>query len=170
MNYLCSKDNLNWSGRSGRDHMVVGFITTYAISAYYHWRCEFESRSGEVTFNRSMGLSWYSGFLHKKKKKTWPPRYSWNIVESGVKHGWVPAVRLKYDQSWNIIIRHPRFFTIVYIYIYISYKTTFFQKYILKLSLGRYLWNVFQDTQNSLNWICLSDSNFCVHGLCFLVI
>ena len=105
-----------------------------------------------------------------KKKKTWPPRYSWNIVESGVKHGWVPAVRLKYDQSWNIIIRHPRFFTIVYIYIYISYKTTFFQKNILKLSLGRYLWNVFQDTQNSLNWICLSDSNFCVHGLCFLVI
>jgi hypothetical protein len=25
----------------------------------------------------------YSGFLHKK---SWPPRYSWNIVESGVKH------------------------------------------------------------------------------------
>jgi hypothetical protein len=29
-------------GRRGRDRMVVGFITTYAIS------CEFESRSGEV--------------------------------------------------------------------------------------------------------------------------
>ena len=26
--------------------MVVGFTTTYAISAYYHWCCEFESRSG----------------------------------------------------------------------------------------------------------------------------
>jgi hypothetical protein len=25
--------------------MVVGFYTTYAISAYHHW-CEFESRSG----------------------------------------------------------------------------------------------------------------------------
>jgi hypothetical protein len=24
------------SGRRSRDHMVVGFITTYAISAYYH--------------------------------------------------------------------------------------------------------------------------------------
>ena len=23
-------------GRRGRDHMVVGFITTYAISAYHH--------------------------------------------------------------------------------------------------------------------------------------
>ena len=26
--------------------MVVGFKTTYAISAYYHWCCEFKSRSG----------------------------------------------------------------------------------------------------------------------------
>jgi hypothetical protein len=32
-------------GRRGRDRMVVGFITTYAISAYHHWCCEFESRS-----------------------------------------------------------------------------------------------------------------------------
>ena len=28
------------------DHTVVGFTTTYAISAYHHWCCEFESRSG----------------------------------------------------------------------------------------------------------------------------
>jgi hypothetical protein len=28
-----------------RDGMVVGFTTTYAISAYHHWCCEFESRS-----------------------------------------------------------------------------------------------------------------------------
>jgi hypothetical protein len=27
-------------------HMVVGFTTTYAISAYHNWCCEFESRSG----------------------------------------------------------------------------------------------------------------------------
>ena len=33
-------------GRCGRDRMVVGFTTTYAISAYHHWCCEFESRSG----------------------------------------------------------------------------------------------------------------------------
>ena len=33
-------------GCSGRDHMVVGFTTTYAISAYPHWCCEFESQSG----------------------------------------------------------------------------------------------------------------------------
>ena len=28
--------------------MVVGFITTYAISAYHHKRSEFESRSSEM--------------------------------------------------------------------------------------------------------------------------
>ena len=33
-------------GCCGRDRMVVGFTTTYAISAYHHWCCEFESRSG----------------------------------------------------------------------------------------------------------------------------
>jgi len=33
-------------GRRGRDRMVVGFTTTYAICAYHHWCCEFESRSG----------------------------------------------------------------------------------------------------------------------------
>ena len=30
----------------GRDGMLAGFTTTYAISAYHHWCCELESRSG----------------------------------------------------------------------------------------------------------------------------
>jgi hypothetical protein len=34
--------------RRGRDHIAVGFMTTYAISAYGHKSCEVESRSGEV--------------------------------------------------------------------------------------------------------------------------
>ena len=34
--------------RHGRNRMAVGILTTYAISAYHHERCEFESRSGEV--------------------------------------------------------------------------------------------------------------------------
>jgi hypothetical protein len=33
-------------GRRGRDRIIVGFKTIYAISAYHHWCCEFESRSG----------------------------------------------------------------------------------------------------------------------------
>ena len=32
--------------RRGRDRMTVGFTTTDAISAYHHWCCEIESRSG----------------------------------------------------------------------------------------------------------------------------
>ena len=31
--------------RRGRDRMVVGFATTYAINAYHYQSCEFESRS-----------------------------------------------------------------------------------------------------------------------------
>ena len=43
-------------GREGRsscgcDGMVVGFITTYVISAYHHLRCEFESRSWRGMLN-----------------------------------------------------------------------------------------------------------------------
>ena len=33
-------------GHRGRDRIVVGFATTYAISAYYYLCCEIESRSG----------------------------------------------------------------------------------------------------------------------------
>jgi len=39
--------NYQW-GRPGRDPMVVGFTTTYAISAYHHLRCECEPRSDEM--------------------------------------------------------------------------------------------------------------------------
>ena len=33
-------------GRRGRDRMVVGFTTSYAISAYHHWCRKLESRRG----------------------------------------------------------------------------------------------------------------------------
>ena len=33
------------AGCCGHDRMVVGFTTTYTISAYHHYRCELESRS-----------------------------------------------------------------------------------------------------------------------------
>jgi hypothetical protein len=49
-NYWTQYDNQPMSqictrGCHGRYHMVDGFTTTYAISAYHHWCCEFESRS-----------------------------------------------------------------------------------------------------------------------------
>ena len=38
---------LTWNpGFAPGDRMLVGFTTTYAISVYHHWCCEFESRSG----------------------------------------------------------------------------------------------------------------------------
>jgi hypothetical protein len=33
-------------GRPGRGRIVIEFTTTYAVRAYHHFRCEFESRSG----------------------------------------------------------------------------------------------------------------------------
>jgi hypothetical protein len=36
---------VNRMGHHGHDHMVVGLTTTYAISAYHHYSCEFESHS-----------------------------------------------------------------------------------------------------------------------------
>ena len=35
-------------GHHGLGHMVVGFTTTHAISAYHHYNFEFESRSWQV--------------------------------------------------------------------------------------------------------------------------
>ena len=73
--------------------MVVGFTTTYAISAYHHWCCEFESRSGrgiqQYVIKFVSDLRQVGGFLRVllfPPPKNWPPRYNWNIVESGVKH------------------------------------------------------------------------------------
>ena len=40
-------------GRHGRDYMVIGSTTTYAISAY-HQCCKFELRSGEVYFDTTL--------------------------------------------------------------------------------------------------------------------
>ena len=76
----------------GRDRMVVRFTTTYALGASHHWCCEFESRSGwseqlmwwsmSVTCDRSV-VSLGPPVSSTNKTPTW---YSWNIVESGVKH------------------------------------------------------------------------------------
>jgi len=44
-NMTCSRHDNFMLNYNGRDRMVVGFTTTYAISAYHHWCCEFESRS-----------------------------------------------------------------------------------------------------------------------------
>ena len=88
----CNQSEIRLREHRGRDSMVIGFTTTYAISAYHNWCCEFESRSGRVqhyvvslsvTHDKSVVFSGSSDFLHQLN---WPPRYNWNIVESGIKH------------------------------------------------------------------------------------
>jgi hypothetical protein len=43
---LIYSDVIQRRDRRSRDRMVVGFTTIFAISAYHHCCCEFESRSG----------------------------------------------------------------------------------------------------------------------------
>ena len=63
-------------GRRGR--MVVGFTTTYGISAYHHWCCEFESWSGRGV--QHCVIKFLSDLRQVDR------RYNRNIVESAVKH------------------------------------------------------------------------------------
>jgi hypothetical protein len=94
-------------GRRGRDRMVVGFTTTYAISAYHHLCCEFQSRSGRgvqhYVIKFVSDLRQVRSFL---RVLLFPPpikrhsRYSGNIVESGVKH---QQTSYKFDLIYNDI-------------------------------------------------------------------
>ena len=63
-NTFVSLSYIPYGGRRGRDRMVVGFTTTYAISAYHHWWCEFESRTERgVQHNASQWFAtgwWFS--------------------------------------------------------------------------------------------------------------
>ena len=88
--------------------MVVGFTTAYiyAISADHHWCCEFEYISimqGECTTLCDKVCQWlatgpggseFGNFVItlispgppvSSTNNNLPPRYSWNIVESGAK-------------------------------------------------------------------------------------
>ena len=38
----------------GRNRMVVGFTATYAISAYHHWYCQYESLSGQGVLDSAL--------------------------------------------------------------------------------------------------------------------
>jgi hypothetical protein len=67
--------------RRGRDRMVVGF-TTYVISAYHHWCCEIESRSGRGAQHYVVkfvsALQQVGGFLRIFR---FPPPIKLNITE-----------------------------------------------------------------------------------------
>ena len=82
---------MNRRGHRIHDRMVVRFTTTYAVSAYHHWCCEFESRtSTNKTYHHDYG-------------------YNWNIVESAVNHH-------KTNQSQPSMIRGERWLFIFFSY------------------------------------------------------
>ena len=61
------KINGGWRGR-----MVVRFTTTYAISAYHHYSCEFEPHTRRGVLDTTLCdkvRQWQGGFLHQK---IWP--------------------------------------------------------------------------------------------------
>jgi len=79
----------------GCDRMVVGLTTTYAICAYHHWCCGFDSRSGRcvqhyviqfVSNLRQLGRWFSPGTPVSSTNKTDRHGYNWNIIASGVKH------------------------------------------------------------------------------------
>jgi hypothetical protein len=76
----------------GRDRIVVEFTTTYAIGAYHHWCCEFDSRSGRdvqhYVIEFVSDLRQVSGFLlvlRFPQPIKLMPQYNWNIVPELVK-------------------------------------------------------------------------------------
>jgi len=85
-------------GHRGRDLMAVGFTTTYAISAYHHKCCEFESRSSELYSIQHYMIKFVSDFAAGRRFSPGTPvsstnktdchntLYNLNIVESGIKH------------------------------------------------------------------------------------
>ena len=90
LNFLCvSLSHSDTRGRSDRDRMVVGFITTYEISAYHDSICEFEPLSWRGVIDTTLcdkvcqwvaaGRCYSPGTPISFIKKNWPPRYNWNI-------------------------------------------------------------------------------------------
>ena len=45
LHLFCFVSLLHTGGSRGRDHMLIGFATSFATSAYHHQSCDFESRS-----------------------------------------------------------------------------------------------------------------------------
>jgi len=62
--YICLTSNLIFTGRRGRDRMVVGFTTIYAISAYQNYVVSSNPTHGEhYVIKFVSNLQQVSGFL-----------------------------------------------------------------------------------------------------------
>ena len=124
--FLCIiKFQIKQRGRCGCDRMVVGFTTTYTISVYHHWCCEFESRSGQgvqqyvIQFvndlRQDSGFLWDIQNKFGKLEQKGSPMHMWLfIIESGVKSHYV------IDQSLIIICDVKKVFKAIGLEMYSS--------------------------------------------------
>jgi hypothetical protein len=99
-------------------------VSIYAISAYHHWCCEFESRSGwgvqHYVEMFGIDLRQISGFLHVLR---FPPLRGMHIIHSNMtkdifsQKNWFAQImvgEVKFNFSINIMIRSfPQFSTII---------------------------------------------------------
>jgi hypothetical protein len=112
-------------GSHGCDRMVVGFTTTYAISAYHSWCCGFDCRSGRCVQHYVImfvsDLQQLCGFL------------------------WFPAPIKLTAMIYRDV---PKVFDHCDFLLYISCKTTFFKNIIPKSTLVRFWWFFYQQKQN----------------------
>jgi hypothetical protein len=112
--YITSSLHVIGRGRHARDHMVVGFTTTYAISAYHtkvvssnpvqdRWGVLDTALCDEVCQWLVTG-QWFSPVSSTSKTDRKAQRYSWNIVESGVKRHTPVIGKLIYEITYTIKI------------------------------------------------------------------
>jgi hypothetical protein len=124
--FLCIiKFQIKQRGRCGCDRMVAGFTTTYTISVYHHWCCEFKSRSGQgvqqYVIRFVNDLRQVSGFLWDIQNKFGKLEQKGSlmqmwlfIIESGVKSHYV------IDQSLIIICDVKKVFKAIGLEMYSS--------------------------------------------------
>ena len=102
-----------------------------------------------VTYDRTVVLSRYSGFLHQKKL---PLRYNWNIVESDFKH---------HSPNPNFTSWNPNK---LFLYIYITYHSSPQFRLCLTMNFkkenGRVILAIYVLVSCTLpSWICLSEND-----------
>ena len=103
----------SWSWSYGR--LIYNYICNHCLSPLKLWvriaimarftRYNIMWQSLSVTYDRS----WFSPVISVNARKNCPPKYSWNIVESGVKcHNPTPTKMCKPYLSYFLIIIHRR--------------------------------------------------------------
>jgi hypothetical protein len=96
LHLFCFVSLLHTGGSRDRDHMLIGFATSFATSAYHHQSCDFESRSSRGALDTTLHDKVCQLLASGRWFSPGPPVSSTNridhyditeiIVESGVKH------------------------------------------------------------------------------------